>query len=816
MIQRFRRPLTVAVTTAALVLGAGPALADNIHIDDTVGASGPTTITLSGGTASTTIQYRVNPAGGCDISSTPSVWQVNIGGPAGVTATPGQISFNACDVNKGVTFTATSAGTRPVTLSYVSGPTLGPNTAAAANPAKFDLVVKAPTNTAPEVAVSGVTDGGQYEEDAVPTATCQVTDAQDGSSSFPATLSAITGDDAAYGLGSQTASCSYTDGGGLSDSAQATYSIVDTTDPVLNTPGDQTLEATSPAGAEATWTVSGSDDVHLEDASCDVASPHTFDLGTHTVTCTATDVAGNTSTGTFAVTVQDTGEPTLVVGSDVTVEATGPGGAEATYDAPTATDTYDTTLAPTCAPPSGSLFPLGANVVSCSVSDQSGNTSTGQLTVTVQDTTAPTLSLPGTITEEMTSPQGAVVSYTATASDLVSGSTAVTCLPASGSTFGYGDTTVSCSSTDGAGNTANGTFTVTVQDTTPPAIEDRADITEEATGPNGAAVTYTKPGATDVASETVTVDCIPESGSVFALGTTAVNCTATDAHGLTSSSSFDVAVVDTTPPALTLPADITEEATGPTGAVVSWTASASDLVDGSTTVTCNRTSGSTFALGTVTVTCSSTDVAGNIAQGTFGVTVQDTTAPALDLPDDVVTTATSAAGATVTYTASATDLVDPTVPVSCTPPSGSTFAPGTTTVTCSATDDSGNTATGTFTVTVSFAFNGFFAPVDNGIINSIKGGQSVPVKWAIPNGAGGWIGNLTVVSSVRHTTVKCSPTDPTDEVEVVNTSPTSLRYDTTANQYIYNWQSPKGAGVCYAVTVSLTDGSSKTALFKTK
>jgi len=62
------------------------------------------------------------------------------------------------------------------------------------------------------------------------------------------------------------------------------------------------------------------------------------------------------------------------------------------------------------------------------------------------------------------------VTYTATATDLVDGSVAVTCSPASGSTFPLGTTTVQCTATDAHNNTAHGSFTVKVQDTTPPTI----------------------------------------------------------------------------------------------------------------------------------------------------------------------------------------------------------------------------------------------------------------------------------------------------------------------------------------------------------
>src|SRR6185369_3628302 len=82
----------------------------------------------------------------------------------------------------------------------------------------------------------------------------------------------------------------------------------------------------------------------------------------------------------------------------------------------------------------------------------------------------------------------------------------------------------------------------------------------------------------------------------------------------------------------------------------------------------------------------------------FEYHLADTFAPTLALPGDITAEATSAAGATVTFTATATDAVDGDVAVTCTPASGSTFPIGATTVTCTATDASDNTAAGTFAV----------------------------------------------------------------------------------------------------------------------
>jgi len=95
-----------------------------------------------------------------------------------------------------------------------------------------------------------------------------------------------------------------------------------------------------------------------------------------------------------------------------------------------------------------------------------------------------------------------------------------------------------------------------------------------------------------------------------------------------------------------------------------------------------------------------TDSAGNSAGASFTVTVRDTTPPVLTLPADITLTTSNPGGLAVTYTATAADLVDTSVPADCLPFSGATFAIGATTVTCTATDDFGNTAMRSFQVTV--------------------------------------------------------------------------------------------------------------------
>jgi len=123
------------------------------------------------------------------------------------------------------------------------------------------------------------------------------------------------------------------------------------------------------------------------------------------------------------------------------------------------------------------------------------------------------------------------------------------------------------------------------------------------------------------------------TGTPTALGTSNFTVRATAANSCTGTADFAVTIRDTTPPALTLPGTITATAAGPSGAVISYSASASDLVDGPRPVTCSPASGSTFAIGTTTVSCSASDLHGNTASGSFSVIVTAAVVPGLMIGD---------------------------------------------------------------------------------------------------------------------------------------------------------------------------------------
>jgi hypothetical protein len=510
-----------------------------------------------------------------------------------------------------------------------------------------------------------------------------------------------------FSLGTTTVTCVATDAAGNTGQATFYVTVVDTTPPAVTVPANETAEATGSTGASVSYGAATATDLVSGSlaANCAPASGSTFPLGSTTVTCTATDAAGNTGSGSFSVTVVDTTPPAVTVPANVTTAATSPAGATVAYGAASATDLVDGALTPACAPASGSTFAVGATTVTCSATDAAGNTGSNTFTVTVTPYVdqPPTLDLPADITAEATSAAGAVVTYSATADDLEDGALVPTCVPASGSTFALGATTVDCSVTDSASNTTTGSFSVTVVDTTPPAVTVPANVTTAATSPAGATVAYGAASATDLVDGALTPACAPASGSLFSVGATTVTCSATDAAGNTGSNTFTVTVtayLDTTPPVVTVPASLTVEATSAAGAVATFSASATDAIDGPLTPSCSPASGSTFPLGTTTVTCTATDAAGNTGSGSFTVTVVDTTPPDVSVPSDITEEATGPAGAKVTYAASADDIVDGAVAVDCSRSSGAMFRLGTTIVTCTATDDAGNTGSASFEVAV--------------------------------------------------------------------------------------------------------------------
>jgi formylglycine-generating enzyme required for sulfatase activity len=224
------------------------------------------------------------------------------------------------------------------------------------------------------------------------------------------------------------------------------------------------VQATSPIGAMVTFPEQLGSEMPPSTFTYSPASGTTFPLGTTTVTVTASNDVGNTTTQKFSVTVRDTTAPVLSLPSNVTAKATSESGASVVYGAATATDEVSVSPTITYSKASGSIFPIGTTAVTVTAEDGAGNVATGEFSVTVRDTTAPVISLPPNVTAKATSESGASVVYgAATATDEVSISPTITYSKASGSIFPIGTTAVTVTAEDGAGNAATGEFSVTVR-----------------------------------------------------------------------------------------------------------------------------------------------------------------------------------------------------------------------------------------------------------------------------------------------------------------------------------------------------------------
>ncbi|GAB3362909.1 hypothetical protein GCM10027431_01540 [Lysobacter rhizosphaerae] len=710
-----------------------------------------------------------------------------------------------CNFNSGTTF---PLGDRTVTCSA---------TDAHGNKAEKSFIVSVVDTTPPTLTVpAGVTVEATSAQGAIATYIATAVDVVDG----------IVGPDCDFNsgttfpLGDTTVTCTATDAHGNKSGAQSfVVSVVDTTPPALTVPDDFKVEATSAQGAIATYIATAVDLVDgIIGPDCNFKSGTTLPLGDTTVTCSATDAHGNKAEKSFMVSVIDTTPPELTVPANLTVEATGAQGAIATYIA-TAVDVVDGIVGPDCNFNSGVTFPLGDTTVTCSATDKHGNKAEKSFMVSVVDTTPPALTVPAGFTVEATSAQGAIATYVATAVDVVDGIVGPDCNFSSGATFPLGDTTVICTATDTRGNKSGAkSFVVSVVDTTPPALTVPAGFTVEATSAQGAIATYIAT-AIDLVDGIIGPDCNFNSGTTFPLGNTTVTCTATDTHGNKSGAkSFVISVVDSTSPVIAAHSNLVAEATGHAGAAVTYVApTTSDAVDGAGSASCLPASGSTFSLGTHTVTCSAQDAHGNVATATsFTITVQDTTAPVVYYSGDVTATAGSNSSATVNYTQpTAWDIVDGTVPVNCTPASGSTFPVGTNTVYCSATDQHNNTASGSFKVTVSYGWTGFFRPVDMApIVNSSKAGSAIPIKFSLGGNQGM---GIMAAGYPKSAPMSCGGAVEDPMLETVTAGASSLQYDSGAGQYIYVWKSEKSwAGTCRQIQVKLADGTLHTANFSFK
>ena len=464
-----------------------------------------------------------------------------------------------------------------------------------------------------------------------------------------------------------------------------TRAVPDTIPPSITAPAAVTAEATGARTAVSLGTAAATDAVDTSPTITNNAPVSGFPLGSTTVTWTATDDAGNSATAMQTVTVRDTTPPRLTAPASVAAEATG-SLTTVSLGTAAATDAVDTSPTITNnAPTTG--FPLGRTTVTWTATDDVGNSATATQNITIQDTTPPRLTAPASVAIEATGTLTTVILGQASASDLFGPVTVVNDAPSS---FPLGRTTVTWTATDSGGNAATVAQIVTVRDTTAPSITPPAAVTAEATGQHTSVSLGTAFASDTVDSSPAVTNNAPASG--FPLGRTTVIWTATDDSGNHVTATQTVAIADTTAPRITAPDDAVIEATAqlsPLSAAQYGTAAAVDIADPAPAVT--HDAPSQFPLGQTTITWTATDSAGNSINAEQTVTVQDTTPPTLFVQSDIVrhTLPVKPVPLLGTY---ATDTVDSSVTLTNdAPPS---FSEGLTTVTWTATDDSGNVSTG--------------------------------------------------------------------------------------------------------------------------
>ena len=453
--------------------------------------------------------------------------------------------------------------------------------------------------------------------------------AQDNCSDVSISVSSVTTPGGATGNYTLTRTFTATDDAGNSTSASQTIIVQDTTAPEFTTvPADYTVECTDDMPMEAATAIDACGPVTVEVSSITTQGNASGNY-VITRTFTATDDAGNSTSASQTITVQDTTAPEFTfVPADYTVECS----EEMPMDDATASDN--------CAVVSieveSETTPGNAtgNYVitrTFTATDDAGNSTSTSQTITVVDTTAPTLNVPANYTVECSDE---MPMDDATASDNCGEVTIeVTSETAAGDAAGNYVITRTFTATDDAGNSTSASQTISVQDTTAPEFTFvPADYTVECSEE----MPMDDAAAADNCGE-VTVEVSNETTPGNATGNYVITrtFTATDDAGNSTSTSQTITVVDTTAPILNVPADYTTECSD--GLVLDL-AEAFDLC-GPTSVAVEVETILGDAIGNYTLirTFTATDDAGNSTSASQTITVQDTTPPEfISVPEDAV------------------------------------------------------------------------------------------------------------------------------------------------------------------------------------
>lgn len=498
-----------------------------------------------------------------------------------------------------------------------------------------------------------------------------------------------------FPLGNTTVTWIVTDTSGNVSSATQVITVVDATLPIITAPQDVSAQANNACYAFNVnlGTPISSDNCLLTSVTND--APNVFPLGRTIVTWKATDSSGNIKTATQLITVVDVTLPAIVAPSAITISATSNCGVEnLDLGTPVVTDNCSVASVTNNAP---IIFPLGTTTVVWTVIDGSANVKTATQLVKVIDTTAPVITAPTDIIMS-TNTNCTATNVELGLPQIADNCSIVTVTNDAPSIYNLGVTTVTWTVKDVSGNVAIATQKVTVKDTESPTITNLSNIVVNAT--NSCIAFNVNLGSPVIADNCSVASVTNTAPAVYPLGITIVTWTVTDSSGNVTTVDQQVKVVDSTLPTIVPPAAIT--------LVLSTSCSVSGPVLGLPVVSDNcsvlsitNDAPASFPLGNTTVTWTVIDGSGNIATATQLVKVVDATLPTIIAPSNVSITLDNTASI-----ATGVDLGSPTTADNCSVVSVTNNAPetypvGTTLITWTVTDGSGNRATAMQTVTVS-------------------------------------------------------------------------------------------------------------------
>ena len=324
-----------------------------------------------------------------------------------------------------------------------------------------------------------------------------------------------------------------TDKSGNPTTCNFTAHVLDITSPTLTCPSYTISTDVNVSTANYSYPVPiATDNVQALPPLCNTSAPYVFTFGTASISCLDSDLSGNMNTCVFTVSVVDRQLPTLTCPAAITrVTDNGTSTTAISFVA----NAWDNVAVSSvhCSKPSPSVFAFGSTTVACTAYDTSLLRADCTFLVSVADNQPPVLTgCPSTIVlTAQTGTATATATWNIAAADNVAvAASGVVCDHTSGALYSLGNTTVGCTALDTSGNAAACAFNIMVLDreapvlTCPQLVPIALPANANVSVVNYVLLVSDNAGSVSVVGQT----CAPASGSLFGLGATLVNCSATD------------------------------------------------------------------------------------------------------------------------------------------------------------------------------------------------------------------------------------------------------------------------------------------------